>query len=168
MQIAFLILSVLLNLNTQEPKGDTSTCEERARQVLQSLEPDNSLRRALEQGQRGDCVRKLWMDKMRQLGVKQVSFLVEYSWKKGEVNFKIKGASYSKHYYTNYDADIIKDRKLLRAVRESGLEQELRDALLQELRTSVFAKRRKDQVARDKFLANLLDDEALPVLDIIF
>jgi hypothetical protein len=72
------------------------------------------------------------------------------------------------HYYSNYDAGRIKDRKLLREIRESGLEQELRETILASVQSSVFAKRGKDQIVRDVFEANLLDDEALPVLDVIF
>ena len=169
MPIAIIILSLLLNSNLQKPNQATkAACEERAQLVLKSLEPDNSLRHALEQGQRGDCVHKPWMGKMRQFGIRQASFLIEYSWKRQRVSFKIKHTSYMKHYYSNYDTGQIKDRKLLREIRESRLEQELRETILASVQSSVFAKRGKDQVARDVFEANLLDDEALPVLDIIF
>jgi len=168
MKIALIILYLLLSSTVQESNRSKSDCEERAQQILKSLEPDNSLRRVLEQGQRGDCVRKPWMDKMQQFGIRQASFLIEYSWKKERVSFKIKNTSYLKHYHSNYDAGRIKDRKVLREVRESSLEQELREAILARLQTSGFAKRGKDQVMRDVFEANLLDDEALPVLDVIF
>jgi len=168
MKTAFIILSLVFGLQVQEPNGAKSACEERVQQVLKSLEPDNSLRRVLEQGQRGDCVRKPWMNKMQQFGIRQASFLIEYSWKKERVSFEIKNTSYLKHYYSNYDAGRIKDRKLLREIRESGLEHELREAILARAQSSVSAKRGKDQVARDVFEANLLDDEALPVLDVIF
>jgi hypothetical protein len=152
----------------QQSNEAKSSCEERAQQVFKSLTPDNALRHALEQGQRGDCVRKSWMDKMQQFGIKQALFLIEYSWKKEKVSFKIKNTSYLREYYFNYDSGRIKDGKLLREIKESGLEQELRDAILARVKSSVFAKREKDQVSRDVFEANLLDDEALPVLDIIF
>lgn len=167
MLIAITFLSLLLNL--QGPNQTVkAACEERVQQVLKNLEPDSALRHALEQGQRGDCLHKSWMDKMRQFGIRQASFLIEYSWKKERVSFKIKNTSYLRHYYSNYDTDQIKDRKLLREIRESGLERELREAILKSVQSSVFAKRGKAQVARDVFEANLLDDEALPVLDIIF
>jgi hypothetical protein len=94
--------------------------------------------------------------------------LIEYSWKKGRISFKIKNTSYLRDYYSNYDSGRIKDRKSLREIKESGLEQELRDVILSRVKSSVFVKRGKDQVARDVFEANVLDDEALPILDIIF
>jgi hypothetical protein len=90
MKIALIILSFWLGSYVQQSNVAKSSCEERARQVLKSLTPDNALRHALEQGQRGDCVRQSWMDKMQQLGIKQASFLIEYSWKKEKVSFKIK------------------------------------------------------------------------------
>ena len=168
MKIAFIILSLLVVLHVQQSNEAKSACEERAQQGLKSLTPDNALRHALEQGQRGDCVHQSWMDKMRRFGIKQASFLIEYSWQKERVSFNIKKTSYLREYYSNYDSGRIKDGKLLREIKKSGLEQELRDVILARVKRSVFAKREKDQVARDVFEANLLDAEALPVLDIIF
>ena len=145
-----------------------ASCEERSEQISKSLEADNALRHALEQGQRGDCLHKSWMDRMRQFGIKQASFLIEYSWRKERVSFKIKSTGYWKSYYSNNRGDEINDQQLLREIRESGLEQELGEAILTSLQNSVFAKREKNRASPDRFLANLLDDEALPVLDIIF
>ncbi len=169
MSFLFILLSLTLNASATNPTAanvNSTPCEERAQQVLKSLEPDNDLRHSLERGERGDCLHQSWMDTMRQFGIKQASFLIEYSWKKEHVTFRIKKISYLKNYYSHYD-DSITGRKL-RDIRKSGLERQLSDVVLTRVRKSVFAKRHADQVARDVFEANLLDDEALPVLDIIF
>jgi hypothetical protein len=71
MKIALIILSLLLGSNVHQSSEAKSSCEERAQQILKSLTPDNALRHALEQGQRGDCVRQSWMDKMHRFGIKQ-------------------------------------------------------------------------------------------------
>jgi hypothetical protein len=168
MRTAFIILCFVFSANAQQPNITKQACEDRATQIVKTLEPDNSLRRAVEQGDRGNCIRQSWMDKMQRFGIKQASFLIEYSWKNDAVSFKIKSTSYLRFYYFNYDTGAIKDKKVLREIRESGLEQELQEAILARVKTSAFAKREKNAVKRDIFEANLLDDEALPVLDIIF
>src|ERR1044072_7706472 len=143
MRMAFLILSLLLCSNAQLLEVAKSLCEERAQQVLKSLAPDNPLRLALERGHRGTCIRQPWMDKMQQFGIKQVSFLVEYSWERGKVSFKITEINYHRDYYS-YQDDMIKDRKLLRRIKGSGLEKELRDTIMAMVKSSPFAKRSKD------------------------
>jgi len=168
MKTAFMILCFVFSVNAQQPDITKQSCEDRVLQVAKNLETDNFLRRAIEQGDRGSCVRQSWMNRMQKFGIKQASFLIEYSWKKEKVSFKIKSTSYLRFYYTNYETGKIKDRKLLREIKESGLEQELEEAILARVKSSpLFAKRGKDSVRRDTLEVNLLDDEALPILDIV-
>jgi hypothetical protein len=143
-----------------------SDCELRAVQVAGTLEDGNFLRHAIEQGQRGDCIHQEWMDDMRRYGVRQASFLIEYSWRHEVVTFKIKKITFLSSYYSHYDKGI--GGEVLKQIRKSGLEAVLVTVVLERVKKSAFATRHKDQVLRDKFEANVLDDEALPVLDIIF
>lgn len=158
----------MFSANAQQVDVAKQSCEDRALQIAKTLETDNFLRRSIEQGDRGKCVRQSWMNEMQKFGIKQASFLIEYSWKNGKLNFKIKSTSYLRFYYSNYDTGEIKDKNLLREIKESGLEQELQEIILARVKTSAFATYKKGQVKRDVFEANILDDEALPVLDIIF
>lgn len=158
-----LVVSVI----AQSPIADTkSACEERAQKVMRTLEADNMLRHALERGERGDCIHQSWMDTMRTFGIKQASFLIEYSWKHGEVTFKVKKISYLTAYYFHYDRAIKGQR--LREIQRSGLERELVDVVLARVKKGPFAVHHSDQVAKDAFEENLLDDESLPALGMIF
>jgi hypothetical protein len=108
------------------------------------------------------------MDKMREHGVKGVSFGVKYKWRKDSVKIKLESPTYSCTYYGEA-RDIIQDRAILRQIRKSGLERELSAALLSKLKASkMFAKREPGVGGEERFLAFLLDDEALPVIDFIF
>lgn len=168
MRTAFIILCFVFSVNAQQFDVAKQACEERALQIAKTLESDNFLRHAIEQGDRGNCVRQSWMNEMQKFEIKQASFLIEYSWKNDKVTFKVKSTSYLRFYYSNYDTGEIKDKKLLSEIKESGLEQELKEIILARVKTSAFATYKKGQVKQDVFEANILDDEALPVLDVIF
>jgi hypothetical protein len=166
-KVVLLILLTLI-MCAQSPSAELkSACEERAQKVLRTLESNNSLRYALERGNRGDCIHQPWMDNMQRLGIKQASFLIEYSWKHGKVSFKIKSVTYFQRYYPDSDEYVIKGRRL-HEIERSGLAQELSDAVLARVRKGPFAIHHPDQVDTDEFQANVLDDESLPVIDRIF
>jgi hypothetical protein len=151
----------------QSPTAETkSACEQRAQNVMRTLEPENALRHALDQGQRGDCIYQPWMDTMRRFGIKQASFIVEYSWKRNTVTFKVKSVSYLKRYYSLSERPI--EGRTLREIKRSGLERELIDIVLARVKKGPFAVRRSDQIAKDVWEENLLDDEAIPALGAIF
>lgn len=166
MTFTFLLAVVLSVVGQPSVPDDKSACEQRARNVMRSLEPNNSLRYALENGERGDCVHQPWMDTMRRFGIKQASFLVEYSWKRDKVTFRVKKISYLTHYYSLYDRAIT--GRTLREIKNSGLERELTEVVLGNVKTGPFAVHKADQVAKDVWEENLLDDEALPPLGAIF
>lgn len=163
--LLLVILGVTVAAQSALPVSK-SACEERAQNIMRALESGNSLRHALEEGQRGDCVHQPWMDAMRRFGIKQASFLVEYSWKRDKVTFKVKNIYYFTYYYSLSDRPI--EGRTLRQIRSTGLERELIAVVLARVKNGPFAVRHPDQVAKDVWQENLLDDEALPALGMIF
>ncbi|MEP7075497.1 MAG: hypothetical protein ABI878_06770 [Acidobacteriota bacterium] len=168
MKSVFLILCFVVVAVGQQSEETKRVCNERAVNIAETLERVNPLRIAIQQGQRGDCIRQIWMDKMQKFGVKQASFLVEYSWGNSRVKFKVKSVGYYRFYFSASDASEIKDKKLLREIKLSGLGQELNDVVIAQAKNSAFATYKKGQVKRDEIGANLLDDEALPAFWLIF
>jgi hypothetical protein len=166
MTITLLLALVVSIFGQTSIPDDKSLCEQRAQTVMRALEPDNSLRHALESGERGDCIHQPWMDTMRRFAIKQASFRVQYSWKHDKVTFTVKKVSYLTHYYSHYDLAIT--GRTLREIKQSGLERELIEVVLSRVRTGPFAVHHPDQVAKDVWEENLLDDEALPALGAIF
>jgi hypothetical protein len=165
-----ILLCLLLCLPSPQVKdtGTSAACEERARQVLKSLPDGDDLRRALEQGQRGDCVHQPWVDALKRLGIKRVSFAVSYRINGEKASLKIGGIFYYRDY-AHETRDVIKDGRLLREIKKVGLEGQLRAAVLKRQEGWVDYVRKevgyRRGVARGEMEANLLDDEALPVLD---
>jgi hypothetical protein len=103
-----------------QPAGVTSTQsqDDRLREILQSLEPDNTLRHALERGWRGDGIHYFWMDMMKERGVKQATFVIHFQ---GTKDLKITDIDYLRHYY-RYDMAIDEPSKI-EQIRAIGLEQ---------------------------------------------
>lgn len=79
--------------------------------------------------------------------------------KRRKEKVKIKGISYQSNYYL----DNIKDKKLLKRIAESGLEEKLKNVVIQQVKKSGFAKRNGKKSAKAEFQVDLLDDESLPV-----
>ena len=146
--------------------------EQRIPQVLASLECKESKRatgydwfiESIKKGEGGDGIHYSWMDKMRQLGIKQAFFVVQFSYKNGEYRYKVKGISYLRQYYC-YEGEV-KGGKLLREIRKSGLEQELKDAIVARIRK--FEKPyQSGNVKEGEEYHYLLDDEYLPIIDFV-
>jgi len=145
--------------------------EKRVEQILKTLESDNTLRFALEQGERGKGVHQSWMDKMQQLQVKQASFVVSFTWRNGIESLKIRNVSFLRQYY-RYDTEI-KDQKTIREIQASQLEKDLREAILigavelvpNILGNNIRTANSKSVQANGTLYLNLLDDEILPVLN---
>lgn len=171
--IITLVLNLALITNGQQSScvtGLSQSAERRIQEVVKNLESDNPLRLSLEEGCRGDGIHHAWMNKMKQYGGRQVSFIISFNWETGIESLKIKDISFLRQYY-RFDTEI-KDRDLLRQINDAGLEQELRDAILGRAVTAVpsinnvartvnISSRR----AHGTLYLNLLDDEALPILD---
>ena len=116
--------------------------EERVKQVLSNLECKESKRAtayegfvdAIERGERGEGIRYPWMDKMRQLGIKQAFFVVHFSYKNGEYRYKVKRIDYLRRYYCYEDE--VKGGKLIRKISKSGLEKKLKKAVIAKFKKS--------------------------------
>lgn len=164
--IAILFFSLLSTFSGQDfpPVSALSPiAESRVRELLKGLEANNTLRYSLEQGARGNGIHEAWMDTMRRYGVKQASFVINVKWKDGVESLKIKNVSFLRHYY-RYDTRI-KDRKLLQQFRDVGLEQKVRDAILIRAKADLAQRMKTWRRAKGTLYLNLLDDEALPILD---
>jgi hypothetical protein len=139
--------------------------DERVRRILESLEQDNTLRFALERGDRGSDVHYAWMDKMQQRGVRQASFRIRFHWGEKSKKLKIEDAKYLRQYY-RFDTTI-DDQSIIEQIRASGLEKELRDEILRRAEANLAWRMndlRSSQICGMLYL-NLLDDEVLPILD---
>lgn len=166
-----LSLPVIVNGQSSSVRALEPAAEGRVKEILKGLESDNTLRFPLERGIRGEGTHYAWMEKMRQLGIKQASFKVGFAWNDKVERLRIKNISMLRQYY-RYDTQI-KDRSFLRRVRVSGLEQELREAILLRARAAVpqimqnlsRTTNANPRRARGTLYLNLLDDEALPMLD---
>lgn len=161
LQVFLVVILLAVSISGQELSDENNTtCEQRAKQILGALTVNKStasVRFELEQGRRGDCIHKSWMDKMKEYGVKQTSFLIITSWKKQKLIFKIKGKA---TYLSDYDSGLIK-KDLLKQIKLSGLDIELRNAVLEKLEKS-FSGTPKNKVPYE-FTISLYDEEALPI-----
>lgn len=162
MKSTLLILCFVTVTFGQQSVETKRMCTERAEKIAETLETTNPIRNMIKKGKSGNCIHQSWMDKMQQFGVKQASFLVEYNWKKGKVEFKIKAVSFYLNYFSDSGDSEIKDKKILREIEASGLEQELRNEVIVQAKNSGFATYEKGNVKKDVFTAHLFDDEALP------
>ncbi len=105
---------------------------------------------------------------MKRFGVRRVSFSISYRINKEKASLKIGGIFYYRDYL-HKSRDVIKDKRLLREIKRGGLEEQLRAAVLKRLEGWVDSVRKdvryKGGGAQGEMEADLLDDEALPVLD---
>ena len=169
-----LSLSLTLIANGQQSASVsrlTAAAEGRAREILQGLESDNELRLALERGERGDGTHHGWMDKMQRLGIKHAAYVLDFDSKDQVGIIQVNSRTFLREYYR--DETRIKDRKLLRQVRDSGLEEQLtieilaraHEVVLQLFKNGNQKDKRNPRREHITFSLNLLDDEALPILD---
>jgi hypothetical protein len=139
--------------------------DERIRRILERLESDNPLRFALERGLRGSGRHHAWMNQMQKLGVKQAAYRIRFNWKKQDGILDVVDVKYLQRYYQYQTA--ITEQSLLNQIRDSGLEEELRNEILLRARAFVVEKVNAsddDQLCGTLYI-NLLDDEVLPILD---
>jgi hypothetical protein len=139
--------------------------DERVRQILESLERDNTLRFALERGDRGSGMHYAWMDKMGQQGIKQASFRIRFHGGRQSRKLKIADIKYLRQYY-RFDT-AIDNQSIIEQIRASGLEQELRNEILRRAKSNLAQRKydlRLSKICGTLYL-NLLDDEVLPILD---
>lgn len=174
-----LLLTVLIACfgAGQQPSGPVApiqSADERIAKLKTSLQPDSPLRLALERGERGDGVHHAWMDTMKRFGVRQASFVVGFVWDDGIKSLKISTIRYL-HNYAGYDDTEFKDQHVLRQFRDEGLETQLSDEIILRAKENVRRLILEDvprsaggvrpHQAHGTLYLNLLDDEALPILD---
>jgi hypothetical protein len=160
-----LTLPCLWPAAAQQSQGG-SDAEERVRRVLETLEPNNRLRYALERGDRGTGPHYAWMDQMRDQGVKQAYYRIRFVWSPGIRKLDIEKTFYLTHYYL-FDPHITDESKL-NEIDKSGLKRALEDAILARARKNLRQRARemKTQWLCGVLYLNLLDDEVLPILDV--
>ena len=131
--------------------------------LIQSLDKANILRNALERGDRGDGVHYRWMDDMRKLGIKQVSFNIDFEWRDYKVVCSsMKTIDYHPTYY-NY-SQVIRDPDILGRIHGSEFEKSVREEGMKRARELLDKILNGKPTATGTVYINLLDDERLPVL----
>ncbi len=118
---------------------------------------------SIKKGQRGGGVRYAWMDKMRQLGIKQAFFVVQFSYKNGSYKYRVKEVNYLRDYYC-YDREVT--GKLRGEIRKSGLERELKAAIIERVKR-LEQPYQPGTVTEGELYHYLLDDENFPIVDFI-
>ena len=98
-KVLVLILCFVSCVYAQESLSAQQSAEKRIEQILKTLEPDNTLRYALEQGERGKGVHRAWMDKMQRFQIKQTSFIISFTWRNGIESLKITDVKFLRQYY---------------------------------------------------------------------
>jgi hypothetical protein len=134
-------------------------CKESKRAVLYE-DFINALKRRVRGD--GDDVHYPWMDKMRRFGIKQLFFVVHFSQHNGAYRYKITNVKYMRRYYCFEDE--IKGGKLLRQIRQSGLEDELKEAAIAREEKFDRAHPVPGYIKEGERYGYLIDDEALPLL----
>lgn len=134
------MISLILSMFLISPFGGQTSAQDpdietRVKQIVQQLKDEkikrgctekngecwelDSFINTLNSGNRGDGVRRDWMSKMQELGVKQAEFNFEFSWHKECVRYKFKQINYFRKYYVPKSRVV--DRKLLRRIKDEGL-----------------------------------------------
>jgi hypothetical protein len=127
MRLALLAPTLALVIGTLQvrPSPPAPEAEQRVREIMRGLPDDSVLRRDLEQGARGDGVRRAWMTEMLNAGVKRADIWVgmEFDNHGRPRKIRISKVQYFTEYESTNTASI--DPKLLGAIQSSGLEKEL-------------------------------------------
>jgi hypothetical protein len=105
------------------------------------------------------------MEKMQKLGVKQVSFELEFAWKGDSVHFKFSKIDYFQEYCLYKSR--VKDWKLLHRIKKEGLEDDLKEAAVSHLKKH-YGTYQEGNVKRGEDNLTLFDDEALPQIQWIY
>ena len=161
-------LAVLLTLSLgRMPKAQSQpqSGDGHVQRIITSLEPDNTLRVALERGDRGNGIFRTWMEEMRQHGVKQASYRVRFRWSPTSKKVVIEDSAYLRHYY-RFDSKI-SDEMNLKRIEQSGLAKHLAKEILRRARQNL-TQRTHDVLSPwvcGTLYLNLLDDGILPILD---
>jgi hypothetical protein len=164
------LMAIGLVSGQEKSRQDSEIAELRIQQLLVDMKCKKTdegyqlFREWLKKGARGDGVHHPWMDKMRQFGVRQASLEVHSSWKQGAWRYKVERIEYFRLYYCD-DSLAIRGR-LLNDIRSSGLEQQLKEAIVAKIKTKEQPLR-PEQASEQRDYRYLLDDEYLPIVELI-
>lgn len=166
--VSATVVCAVMQVTSQEvPRPRLIDREAHLKEIAAQLDPINRMRIAIESGDRGDGVYYLWMDGMKGLGVKQAAFTVRFIWTKRTRSVEIVDVKYLTRYYVmNLE---IKDPDLNRQIVDSGLEAKLSAEALTRAAKMIpqyLTPSWNGPVCGDLDI-NLLDDETLPILNVI-
>ena len=136
-------------------------CEKRGGGGCENLD---GLLQNLRKGSRGDGLRHSWMDKLNELGIKQVEFNFRFSWHSDGVRFKFSDITYFRQYYVQ-ESKV--DGKLLSRIKQQRLEQELKEFVVAYLK-SRYGEYQKGNVKEGDDNLTLFEDESLPVMSWVY
>ena len=160
-----LMLSLALFPQEPQPKPlPNPAAEAKVRHLLETLPAGSLLRRALEEGERGDGIRQPWMNDMQRQRVKVALARVKFDWDEVPTNPTVVWARYLAKYTVDYD-DIRHEADRPRHVKVSaGLDSELREQVRLKAREALpeIMKDAQWRGARGTVTVLLFDDEWLP------
>jgi len=163
---ATLVVLLTLSLGrVPQAQSQRESADGHVQRIIRSLEPDNTLRVALERGDRGNGTFRTWMEAMRKQGVKQASYRVRFVRSPISKKAVVEDSAYLTHYY-RFDSKI-SDAMSLKKIERSGLAKRLAKEILLRARQNL-TQRAHDVPSRwecGTLYLNLLDDGILPILD---
>ncbi|MBS1798076.1 MAG: hypothetical protein JSS81_29940 [Acidobacteria bacterium] len=169
--LLFIFILVFAGINqVRAQNGLNDEQEARAKKIMQSLDKYSKLRISLENGGRGDGIRYAWMDELQKLGIKRVSFTINFVWNNKITKLDIVEIGYYSQYY---DVDDPKgDTEKFKRILSSDLEDRLKSEIITRAKKSIpyviennseiYGKKKK--ICGTEYM-NLLDDEVLPILN---
>ncbi len=165
-RLSFLILFVLLMLaNVYSQTNCSKEQKQRAKEIVEKITTPNYLKFEIEKELFGDCIHHQWMDTMQKLDIKQVVAVVAFTWSDGLKKFKINKITFAKDYFSTP----IKDKKILKSIKESGLKEEMSKAFAD--RTNLIISAFKNELIKKNsnkikgiLYLSLLDNETLPLM----
>jgi hypothetical protein len=137
--------------------------------IAQELPSDSQLRREILAGAHGSGARDAWMDEMAALGVKEVDASVDITLAHDGHPRRL--AVVRVRYFSQYDAvSPISDAAKLEAIRDSGLENQLKAVALERASHGywVDVPRPRPKPFVGAVDIKLFDDEWLPVWPVIY
>jgi hypothetical protein len=159
-------ISLLLSLpaGTAPISCRTPVVNTQIRQIMASLPADNVLLQMLSTGQRGDGVRRPWMDQMHQLGVGSALVETRFEWDHRPINIRAYRTLFFKSYYP-YNDQIV-ERERLAEFQASGLQKELENAAIGETskETSLGFEKHASDIHEGAGYVRFLSNECLPEL----
>ena len=150
MGLAALLVVICASLVSQgqppPPPGVKPAPEAPIRQLIVSLSPKSVWRKMLEQGARGDGIRRPWMDEMRKQGINLAVVTFEFDWLHGGYGLKNlhNWRLVSMKYFTGYGSlstlasDPVSDLGRLSAARASGLQSTLEAVALARAKRGIW------------------------------